>query len=76
MLYTILPSLPCLSEKTYVVPCFSLKIGRSAMAYFLLLHMEYDMEVMFCLLYRYGMDISYDTSMLFITLVNTRACDS
>ena len=57
MLYTILPSLPCLSEKTYVAPCFSLKIGRSAMACFLLLCMEYDMEVMFCLSYGYGTDI-------------------
>ena len=37
MLYHLLPSLPCLSEKTYVAPHFSLKVGRSAMACFLVL---------------------------------------
>ena len=57
MSYTILPSLPCLSEKTYVAPCFSLKIGRSDMTCFLLLHSRYDMEVMFHLSYGYDMDI-------------------
>ena len=55
--YTILPSLPCLSKKTSVAPCFSLKIGKSAMACFLLLHSGYDAEVMFCLSYEYGTDI-------------------
>ena len=57
MLYTILPSLPCLSEKTYVAPCFSLKIGRSVMACFLLLCIRCDAEVMFPLSYGYGTDI-------------------
>ena len=57
MLYTILPSLPCLSKKTYVAPCFSLKIGRSDMTCFLLLRSRYDMEVMFWLLYGYDTDI-------------------
>ena len=54
MLILYLPSLPCLSEKTYDAPCVSLKIGRGAMACFLLLHSGYDMEVMFHL--SYGMD--------------------
>ena len=60
MLYTILPSLPCLSEKTYVALCFSFKIGRSAMACFRLLHSECDVEVMFRLPY------GYDTSIHFL----------
>ena len=46
MLILYLPPLLCLSKKTYVAPCFSLKIGRSAMACFLLLSNRYDTEVM------------------------------
>ena len=73
----ILSSLPCLSEKTYVAPCFSLKIGMSDMTCFLLLHNGYEMEVMFCLSYGDTIQIFiYDTSMLFIILANTRACIS
>ena len=39
-------SLPCLSEKSYVTLCFSLEIGRSAMACFLISHSGYGTEVM------------------------------
>ena len=34
-----------LSVKAYRALCFPLKVGRSAMAYFCLLHSSYDMEV-------------------------------
>ena len=57
MLYTILPSLLCLSEKMYVALCFSLKIGRSAMVCFHLLHSGYNAEMMFHLVYGYSTDI-------------------
>ena len=57
MLILYLPSLPCLSEKTYVAPCFSLKIGRSDMTCFLLLCITYGTEVMLRLSYGYDMDI-------------------
>ena len=77
MLILYIPSLPCMSEKTDIAPCFSLKIGRCDMTCFLLLCIRYDREVMFRLLYGYNTDIYiYDTSMPFITLTNTRACAS
>ena len=41
-MYYLYPSLPCLSEKTYVVLCFSLKMGRSVMACFHLLQCGSD----------------------------------
>ena len=56
-----------LSEKTYVILCFSLKIGRSAMACFRLLHDGCNTEVIFV----YGTEpvycISYYLLMWYVT---------
>ena len=68
MSYTNLPSLPCWSKKTYVAPCFSLKIGRSDMTCFLLLCIRYDTEVMFHLLYGYDTDIYIYTILVCLLL--------
>ena len=46
MLILYLPSLLCMSEKSSDAVCFSLEIGRSAMACFLISRSGYDTEVM------------------------------
>ena len=71
ILFYLSPSLPCWSKKTYVTLCFLLKVGRSAMACFCLLHSGYDMEVMILIRIQYG----YDTTLFLLLLVDIVACD-
>ena len=54
-----------------VALCFSLKMGRSAMACFCLLHSGYNMEVIILIRIRYR----YDTTLFLLLLVDIVACD-
>ena len=52
ILFVTITSVFELSEKTYVSPCFSLKVGRSDMTCFLF-RKKYDAEVMLRVVLRY-----------------------